>query len=328
MKAMFTNLHRCRDAAVIALCLGTSPLLAQPQSGAAFTLREGIVVDTARGVAYVMTPEGGVAAVDTTNGALRWRSMEAAKPLAIVGSALVAQVEPKTLAARGALELVVLNDDQRGALGQRSASKLPDGVRVSIGDTLEGTFRAVARASDGRAVVSWSFVPQTLGGMAPDVRDEGRGIVESRAPPKRLAGVVSVDVSNGSARTLDAAPEKLPIWIVSRREIDAKAGTQYESADGKHILLSERIGDDRTFEKYRWTAFDRATKRKLGELRMHLSFSPFVIRDSILVYWTTPYATSAGKDEPAKLRGVHLASGREAWSVPVREVVWRDSLPP
>jgi hypothetical protein len=51
------------------------------------------------------------------------------------------------------------------------------------------------------------------------------------------------------------------------------------------------------------------------------------VNDSVIVFETTPYVAN-GKEEPAKLRGVDLRTGRETWSVEVREVEYRGPMPP
>jgi hypothetical protein len=116
-------------------------------------------------------------------------------------------------------------------------------------------------------------------------------------------------------------------WVVGNENAAGVAPTQYESADGRHIVSSERIADDKTWAKYRWTVFERATNRRIGEFQTHVAFSPFVVRDTTLIYETTPYIRS-GKAEPAKLRGVNLATGQETWGVEVRELVYRGPFPP
>src|SRR5712692_12018553 len=125
---------------------------AQPAGPVA--LRQGVVVDPAKGVAFVMTPEGGIAAVDLATGTARWTSGDAAQPLALVGNVLVSQVE----APGGRLELVALNRES-GARVAQGGVDLPVGVRASLGETLEGTFTAGVRPSAGTAIVTWTFVP-------------------------------------------------------------------------------------------------------------------------------------------------------------------------
>jgi hypothetical protein len=119
----------------------------------------------------------------------------------------------------------------------------------------------------------------------------------------------------------------LALLAPGQRVSKAGAARQFESADGRHVLASERTGDDLTWDKYRWTVFERATQRQVGEMRTHVSFAPFVVSDSTLIYETTPF--TRGKDEePAKLRAVSLTNGAPVWAVEVREIAFRGPFPP
>lgn len=277
-----------------------------------------------------MTPEGGIAAVDLATGAIRWSSREAAKPLTLAGNLLVSQAEPKTPGNR--LELVTLNIRQGGRATARGRTDLPPGVRPSVGETLEGRFSTTARPADGTAIVAWSFEPTPMRGMPTQEDDPREAAPERRAAVPRTEGAVRINLSTGATTRLPATAAAIrpqpPRWAVGPGERLAGAPpTQYESADGRHLLATEKVGDDRTLEKYRWIVYERATGRRVGETRTHVSFAPFVVHESVLVYETTPFDRD-GREEPAKLRGVNLQTGKETWSVPVREVVWRGTLPP
>jgi hypothetical protein len=304
---------------------------AQPRAGDAVELREGILVGRDDDTAYVMAAEGGVGAIDLRTGKARWRSDAASKPLAVAGSTVVAQVLPRS-ATTNTLELAAL-DAQRGNVAQRSVVDLPPAVRVSIGETLKGKFSTRGMATDGSVVVHWEFAREHRGGMSPDLFEDAKSVApafEGREKPARLAGAVRMDLATGRIVPDNSAPvPPSPAWVLSDKQLDrAPSGREYQSADGLHMVVSERVADDRTFDKYRWTVYERGTRRQLGQFRTHVSFSPFVVRGVVLAYTTTPLVRNPGKEEPAMLRGVDIARGAQAWSVPVREVVWRGPLPP
>jgi hypothetical protein len=317
-----------KRTSIALLCFVLTPLAAPAQERIA--LREGIVVDPTQPVAYVMTPERGIAAVDLTTGAKLWTSAAAAKPLALVGNRLVSQVEPH--AATNQLEIVALNVRERGAATAPKTTALPASVRVAVGETLAGTFTSTGRPEGGNVLVAWTWLPEATQAMREEADREPDGAKRIRAASP-VTGAVRVNPKTG-AMTRVAEASRIPpassTWLLPTEKrlaaADAK-GTQYESADGRHVLVSERVADDRTWDKYRWTVYERATGRKLGETRSPWSFAPFVVRDSILVFDTTPF-TRGQEEQPAKLRGVSLDTGREAWSVEVREVVYRGPLPP
>lgn len=299
------------------------------QSGATTELRPGIVIDPANNVAYTMTPEG-VAAIDLASGAKRWTSSAAAKPLAITGNRLIAQVEPKTRTNR--LELAVLDTRERGAVAVRSTAELPSFVQVTIGETIEGKFETEANLVANNAIVTWRFDRQPLRGIVEEAEVGATNVAEAqRAGAQRsVQGALQINLTTGAVSLADAnlvADVSKRRWVVGNENAAVVAPTQYESADERHIVSSERIADDKTWAKYRWTVFERATNRRIGEFQTHLAFSPFVVRDTTLIYETTPYIRS-GKAEPAKLRGVNLATGQETWGVEVRELVYRGPFPP
>jgi len=308
--------------------LCTWSAIARGQSVPTAELRPGIVIDPAGKVAYAMTPEG-VAAIDLATGAKRWTSTAAAKPLAIVGNRLISQVAPSTRTNR--LELAVL-DRAQGTVAVRSSAELPAFVRVAVGQTLEGKFETDARLVANNAVVTWRFDAQPLRGII-DEPERGETNVAAEAQPagaqRSAEGALQVNVTTGAVTPANAdlaGDTQERRWVVSGNEKVA-GPTQYESADGRHIIASERIADDKTWAKYRWTVFERATNRRIGEFQTHVAFTPFTVSDSTLIYETTPYIRD-GKAEPAKLRGVNLATGQEVWSIEVRELVYRGPFPP
>ena len=317
-----------KRTSITLFCLALIPLAARAQQSV--TLREGIVVDPTQPVAYVMAPDRGVAAVDLRTGAALWRSSAAAKPLALAGEILLCQVEDP--GASGRLELVTLNVREGGSARSRSSVELPSGVRVAVGETLGGIFSSRGALQGGAVLVRWSWLPLPASGIDPDVSEGDLNRAKQKAEPTN--GLLRVSPETGAitreARASAVPPTSAARILPAGERLAAAgtAGTQYESADGRSVLVSERTADDRTWDKYRWTVYDRETGRRIGEARSHLSFAPFVVRDSILVFETTPYSRASTDVEPAKLRGVSLDSGREAWSFAVREVVYRGPVPP
>src|SRR5437773_333013 len=118
---------------IAAVCLAvvapSAPAQPAPQPVA---LRPGIVIDGAGGVAYVMQAPGGVAAVDLSTGEVRWKSSAMDKPLALVGSLLVGQVEPKRRTTTLTVATLDTHADGRRISGDSAA--LNPGVRVSLGE--------------------------------------------------------------------------------------------------------------------------------------------------------------------------------------------------
>jgi len=333
----------CRVSALALFAAGVvvpATASARQDTTAAVNLRGGLVIQPSQGVAYVMAVGGGIAAVDLATGAVRWTSRVGDRPLAVSGSVLVALAVPK--GGGNVLELVGLDTREGATRTARNRMTLPSGVRVSVGETLHGTFLVDARPLDRDVLVDWRYMTHPLQGMA-EVQDTlvGREF-KSRAGPAVTRGALRMTVASGALRQIDTAtvlPPRPPRWKLPERERfgaagaagaagAGAAGTQYESVDARHVAVSERLDDDRVFAKYRWTVYERASGRQLGTFRTHLSFTPFVVRGSMLIYETTPYALGSEPEQPAKLRGINLATGKEAWSVAVQEIVYRGPFPP
>ncbi|MEO8382453.1 MAG: hypothetical protein ABI779_22530 [Acidobacteriota bacterium] len=294
-------------------------------------LRDGLIIDPESNVAYVMAVGGGITAVDLGTGQARWTSDDAAKPLSIIGNVLLSQVEPKNLESRRTLAIAGLDVRKGGETSAEGAAPLPLNVQASVDETLEGRFVTDARAEDGNAVISWTFIPSARREARARPRQAARDeIVGKRKITDPPSGRLRLDLITGSMTPLsgrsDVALEQQ--WSLMADEIAPTNKPRYRSADGRHVLESHRIADDRTWEKYRWVISVRETGAKIGVIRSHVSFAPFVVRGSVLVFETTPYRHGGGEPQPAKLRGVSLESGQQLWAIPVREIVRRAPPPP
>ena len=107
-------------------------------------------------------------------------------------------------------------------------------------------------------------------------------------------------------------------------------GVQFPSADGRHVLTSQRIADDSVWEKYRWTIYDRDTGERVGAFNSHLRLASFFVLGTQAIYETGPFVrrTESGLvDEPLKIRAVDLRTGQELWSREVRDTAYRGPYP-
>ena len=84
--------HRLAKALLLTSMVAVSPILAADlliaqnrDVGSGFQLSPGVLVNVSRGEAYVMTPEGGISAVNLSVGKEVWHTNRAAKPLALSG---------------------------------------------------------------------------------------------------------------------------------------------------------------------------------------------------------------------------------------------------
>jgi hypothetical protein len=333
-----------------------------------FQLSPGVVVDTDRHEAYVMSPSGGIVALDLAGGAPVWRTSKADKPLTLAGELLIGQAEAPGPA--NALRIVTLDTSRRGRQVTEALVDLPSGVQPMVVSSLHRSFTAEARSEPGEAAVSWEFVERPLRGMPPGPMEVLPGETPPAAsaagpapgpgapPPATMGapdegeettvvrGEARVDLSSGTVTTAGAtavpstpgpptmsagdfpsAPDLEPDQL-----LPGVPQPQFLSADGRHVLSSQRIDDEPdAWDKYRWTIFERDSGTRVGELRTHLRYAPFFVDDTHAIYQTPPSARRQGRrmvEEPVQLLATDLSTGAQVWSQPVRDTVDRQPPPP
>lgn len=305
-----------------------------PAYSYAAELRPGVVVDVDRGRLYLMSPNRTIEAVDLGNGGVLWTSNQAARPLVLGNGLLTAQSEEAP--SPNTLGLVVL-DAERGRSVAKNSVALPPNVRASIDDRLSSKFVASAVTVGENSFVSWEHREAPVRGIPPGTDDADP---RERAPAAALvrretSGVVRLNLRSGEVSAM--APGDMPPGArEARRAFTAALAvsedpSQRRSIDGRHVLRSERIADDRVWDKYRWTIIERATGGKVGELRSHLSQSAFIVVKNRIIFDTGPFArrTDAGiVQQPPMVRAVDLGSGKEVWSRPIRDTAYRGTSPP
>jgi hypothetical protein len=102
---------------------------------------------------------------------------------------------------------------------------------------------------------------------------------------------------------------------------------QFASPDGAYVLASQRVADDRVWDKYLWTIYQRNGTR-VGEHHTHAAFAPFAVQGSVLLYVTEPFQLRGEEAQPMKLRAVDLKTGREIWARQVGDPKFRGPFPP
>jgi hypothetical protein len=328
---------------------------------ASVQLSPGVVIDTDRGQAYVMHPEGGIVAVGLAAGNDLWRSQEAAKPLTAAKDVLVAQAE----APGPANELKIVTLDTKGQPVAQSLVQLPPNVHPMIAQTAHRSFTAHAVPDAGAATVSWEFREQPLRGVPPGPLQVLPGeappavsataevpgpaaaaaavapaVVEPGAPAV-MRGAVRIDLSSGAVAPaipphLSAPAAAAPAGhpgpdLPADASLPHVPKPQFLSADQRYVMSSQRIADDPEWDKYLWTIYQRDTGARVGEFRTHLRYAPFSVTDHRAIYQTPPYARREETglvENPPQIHAVDLATGARLWSHPVRDTVDRRPRPP
>jgi hypothetical protein len=343
-------------ALVLAIALVLSLQAAWSQAPVkSFELRPGVVVSLDKNEAYVMKPEGGVAAVELARGNELWLSREAAKPLTVSGDLLVSQAEPK--AGGRALRIVTLNTGEDGRPEVQQDVELPKGVNAMIVETPNRSFRAVARVATGEAAVAWEYAERPLRGarmgqeVLPDEsapvpgRDEpgGRRALEEEEEEEEggamavTTGSFRLDLKSG-----EVSGKRLGASGAERRALRAAQGAppasvpgvpepQFKSADGGHVMHPELVADDTVWDKYVWTVYDAGSGARLGKVKSHVRYAPFFVTGTLLVTTTGPELRQTEQgvvEEPLQIKAFDLATGEVAWTQPIRDTANRLPPPP
>jgi hypothetical protein len=345
--------------ALVAAFAGTA-FAASPDT--AFLLRHGAIIDSVRGAAYVAKPNGTIDAVDLASGRTLWTSADAAIPLGADQEFLVAQVEGKPLPTER-FQLVIVD-----AAGGRKLSEatitLPAGARALIVDEKGKSFRATAEREGALFLVSWVYQHNLLRPVAPKPGESpfrffagsarinpqtGRvvaadgGLVDGLpgrwqrygtppAPPW-LAGNVSARTEGGRGGPLTlkrsevASGRPLPDQALSKEAI-----TSIPSANQRHLLVSERVGDGGPDDpEYRWAIFAMDTAEKATELRNDVSAASFFVFSDSVIFESMPHGYRRGDvpvEEPLEIHAVRLTTGVAKWEIELRDLSYRRPRPP
>ena len=150
-------------AAIVSCLFVVVPAASGQRLVEGFSIAPGVLIDSANGVAYLMTPERQVEAVALTNGGALWSSSAAARPISIRGERIIAQVE--TIEADTTLNLVALDSTNGQPIGPPQTIDLGPGVVSSIDDGVEHQFVIGTADADSRSgPVLWRFFEQKLSG--------------------------------------------------------------------------------------------------------------------------------------------------------------------
>lgn len=326
----------------LAIACGPFVTYAQAQmrasSGSGVALADGVVIDAARQTAYVMSAAGGIDAVELATGAVRWSSTAAQRPLLVTGDRLVAQRRPDE---PGALALAVLDVGAAGRPVLTARIDLPSGLWGTVQNRLGASFRARGAEVDGDAIIAWEAViedavqgyrPGLEEGRAPSVDTAGTGDLRRDDRTTRLAGAARLDLASGRVLPLSAArgaPARRP-YLDLAPDAPPTART-YRSADGRHLLVSDRGENTPADRSFQWALAERAGGAPVGSVELELPVAPFLMAGSTLLYEAGPSLrrTEDGWDDrPRQLRAVDLGSGSELWSRDLLDPEYRGPFPP
>jgi hypothetical protein len=286
-----------------------------------FQLRPGVVFDARRSLVMLMLPDGGIEAVDLTSGKTAWISRDGDKPLLVAGDLLLAQAD--TSEPRLLLVEMELNAD--GAAKATIAVDLPGDLTGSI-DNGPGRKLEVQTVQTSRgAVVKWTVLRRDV--AAVERLQSPRVDVRSATLRVDLADASYRAIENDRVAGLFVEP---PPDLPEAERLPRIPGVQFRSARGNHILSSERVADNRVWDRYEWKIWDRKTGALVGSFRDFQRLAPFAVVGHVLLQEVSPYTRRLeGKEvvSPLSMRAVDLGDGHEIWRRAIRDTAYRGPLP-
>jgi hypothetical protein len=325
--------------ALIVLAGLLPPHSAQAQSSNTFGLGSTVLIDT-QGTAYLSSPEGAITAIKLDSGTQLWTTPKgrAYRPLAISGRFLVAMQEgggPKAGKHMGVALLQVLDGGEHLV----NWVELPPAAWASVKNGLGASLRtSAAIEADGKVTVSWiSEWQREVRATAPDDEETPVGARVAAAQVEAHSGSVVIESSGrilqlsqarASAQQFQPVRQDLP----DDQRLKGLPETQYLSADGKHIIVSEMTGNDNDLNKYRWTIYPAASKESIGVIAAPFPTAPFFISGSTIIYQSRPYMVRDQGDKmvrsPLKLIAIDLRSGGKLWEHAVLDSEYYGPFPP
>jgi hypothetical protein len=323
--------------ALIVLVGGCLPRVALAQGRSAFSLGATVLIDPG-GTAYFSNPDGAITAVRLDSGVQLWTTPKgrAYRPLAVFGKFLVTMQEdagPKT-GKRLGVAFLQLADGREHLVNW---IELPAGAWASVKDGLGSSLRMSAAIGLGdRVTVAWASQRQPeVRGIAPDDEDAANASVR-KAQAEVQSGAVEIDLSGRVlplSRGVASAqlPQPARLDLPEDQRLKGLPETQYISADGRHILVSEMTGNDHDLNPYRWTIYSAETREPIGVIASPFPTAPFFVSGSTLIYQLRPFMfrDAGGKmvRSPLKLVASELRSGGKLWEHQVLDTAYYGPFP-
>ncbi|MDO1449179.1 sialidase family protein [Rhodocytophaga aerolata] len=308
------------------------------------TLSPGVVINIDKKTTYIMSPNGGIDAINLETGKKIWNNKSTDKPIGFALNYLISQTA--SIFAENTLQIAALN----ATTGTQTFSKkltLPEGVKASVVDTFSHSFAAIAESVDGNIQVNWQFAqfedPMSQKGLPPGTEERIHGQEDnSMAAPSTIdtivtkSGLFQINLSTGNVSTNIVVNDSIetnisPVKALTNLENTGDISVnQFLSANEQHILVSQQV-DNQSWEKYNLIIFERKTNTRIGEFKSHFSFIPFIVIGSHIFYVTQPYTRRTPKgiiEEPLKIRAYDLKTNKVLWSRQIRDTTSQKILPP
>lgn len=291
-------------------------LLASPGHAVEVQLGNAVVVDPAQRLAWIASPEGRIAAVDLSNGVIRWNGPARGYPLAKLEAGLLVALPPD---ASGVWPLAWVNPNT-GEVGERFAATLPAGVLANLDALPNQRFEVFVQADPGGVALHWFWQRRAFrGAMLED--DEGVLVRE---------GVVRVEAASSRAFADTIKPERPRLDLSPEERLPGLGELQLRAADDRHVMQRNEVPDAKLGQRWRWEISHRSGGR-VASVTLPEAAAPWMLDRNELLWVSRPMGITNERGEllalPARLIAIRLSDSTERWSVPLRDPVFRGSMP-
>jgi hypothetical protein len=350
---------------VVPVMIAACSIVKASPNALAFEFAQGVIVDPAASVVYLMNPEGGIDAVSLSGGAVIATTARGAKPLLLYDDALLARAEDKD--GCRLLSLVSLSTkDLKPAF--TVDVPLPLEIQAPASGRLGCSFYASARIDSNVIVVQWRSIRYPISaiptreaarvamGFARIDPANGRLMVSGEGEPSAsgtprneippdvqklansgalasplcvsdhlIAALQYVEGDGGNHVTLRRWNKPTGEALADIGLIDSELTFRNFSRDCRHLLASKAENEEN------WYIYSVATGKRLMAIHNSLLGAAFFVWGESLVYETPSVERLISGQftivQPRQLQAIDLATGQELWARPIRETAYRGSVP-
>ena len=292
----------------ISSLLFTSMLIAQDSDS--IEIYQGVVIDKFNNV-FITNPHSELESINLKTGTNNWKNPNITLPIVVKNEQLIGLNKNPI---KGRLNLSKLNASTGDLLKEKSLP-IQNNVNVTPQITLSDQFDIKYNPIDASLV--WKHQYQYAQGMFS---------VENKK--KLTFGKVNLKTNNvlDIINSQEVTPIEAKIFwnkpvSIEGHYLNGVQGRQFKSSDHATFLVSKKQNNPSQWNKYSWT-FYNTNKQKIGSIKSHFSYTPFVIRNDILLFMTPAFIKKVNTTEiesPLLVHAFDLATNKQLWKKPIND---------
>jgi hypothetical protein len=329
----FSQKNLLRNGLVFLLfgCVSNTSIAQQSSS---YELWKGVVVDSTNKLIYTSNPNGGMDGINISVGNKAWHTAKADRPIVVYDSKLIAQHDSKQA---GTLSLVSI-ESASGNISESHSIELPSIVVAQVADSLNNHFNIREKTvSPSSSNLEWQFRKETVRGTAPTAPENNliNSINTTSKTNKEnihIFGEVTFNGNNNLATSSSRVLSQMSTSTNSAIEgkfLVNKAGRQFKSVSGNHVMVSTRKSDPSLREKYQWDIYN-LTGQLLGSINNSSSYISFDTVDDVILFMSLPYTKyiqNTKHEAPLALQAYSLSTGQKLWQHEIRDMTYKGPYP-